>query len=235
MLTKRESTLNECVTICAPFRNSESYLGQLIHLFNDLDYPADKLHFICVEGDSTDDTWNILQRWCNLDRRVTLLKCDTGKPKYDSVVSAERFKILAQVFNTALDAVDLEWSDYVMFTPSDVLFERDVLLRLLSHQKDLIAPFFWMRMGMFYDIWGFCRNGVQFVNFPKKNVVLFGDEPIEMDTVGGMVLMRSEVLKAGCRYTEAEVDRGLCKEAKAKGFTVWADPTTHIVHRHRED
>lgn len=218
------------VTICAPFRNSRKSLPRLIEQVSALDYPPEQLRVIAVEGDSTDTTATWLQTWAENDDRVTLLTCNTGKRHYPSIVNAERFAALAQVFNTALDAVDYEWSDYVLFTPSDVLFAPDVLSRLLAHGKDMIAPFFYGD-GRFRDTWAFSRNGQFFGNFPQsKALARYGDAPIEMETVGGMVLIHADVLRAGCRYTAAEVDRGLCKAARANGFGVWADPATYIVH-----
>ena len=197
----------------------------------ELDYPRQQIRIIAVEGDSQDDTRQILSTWYAYDRRVSLLTCNTGKPHYGNVVHPERFAVLAQVFNTALDAVDLDWSDYVVFTPSDVCFGRDILARLMAHDKDMIAPFFWGADGLFHDTWGFTHGGQEFGKFGRDHVSsLYGDAPIEMDTVGGMVLMRADVLRAGCRYTASEVDRGLCKAAKAQGFTVWADPATYIHH-----
>jgi hypothetical protein len=219
------------VTLCAPFRDSEAILHAFIQQVNALDYPAARLRFVTVEGDSKDRTLLGLTTWQQLDNRVTLLKCDTGTPQYGSIVHPERFATLAQVFNTALNAVDLAWSDYVLFTPSDVHFKRGVLTRLLAHGKDVISPFFWGRDGLYHDTWAFTRDGQEFGKFGRDEVsTRFGYAPIEMDTIGGMMLMSVDVLRAGCRYTAEEVDRGLCKAARANGFSVWADPTTHITH-----
>lgn len=217
------------VTICAPFRTSARTIHRFIDCVCALDHPLDQLRVICVEGDSRDATPQILGQWAHFHDNVTLLTCDTGKRKYPSIVHPERFAILAQVFNTALDAVDLEWSDYVLFTPSDVLFDRDTLARLLAHEVDMVAPMFWGSDGLFHDTWGFTRNGQSIGK--AKRTDSYGDALLAMDTVGGMVLIRGDVLRAGCRYTASEVDHGLCKMAQAAGFRVWADPTTHIVHQ----
>lgn len=190
----------------------------------------DPVRIVCVEGDSKDRTYDYLRHWQTLSARVQVVKCDTGKPKYGSEVNAERFALLAQVFNTALDTVDLRWSDYVLFLPSDIVYRGDLLRRLLAHGKDIIAPFSWSQ-GRFYDTWGFTRAGKEFVWFkPDYAKRHFGDHPIDMDTVGGTVLIKVDVLRTGCRYTPKEVDRGLCRLARATGFSIWADPTTHVFH-----
>ncbi len=81
---------------------------------------------------------------------MQLVTCNTGKPRYGSVVDAERFKTLATVFNAGLDRVDVDWSDYVLFLPSDIQYEPDLLTRLLAHNKSIIAPFVYLN-DRFYD------------------------------------------------------------------------------------
>lgn len=217
------------VTICAPFRDGV-YLANFIEQVDALDYPHAQLRIVCVEGDSVDDTWEYLGDWAQEDKRVTLRKCDTGQRKYPSIVHPDRFALLAQVFNTALDAVDLIWSDYVLFTPSDVRFDADVLTRLLAHEVDMVAPMFWLG-DIFYDVWGMIYRGENFTHFTRQWAAdNFKGALLEMDTIGGMILMHADVLRAGCRYTPAEVDQGLCREAQAEGFRCWLDTDTHIEH-----
>lgn len=220
------------VTICSPFRDSATGIVEYMNRVYALDYLFLNLRHVWVEGDSQDSTYDMLLGW-HTDRDV-LLKCDTGKPRYGSIVNAERFQVLAQVFNAALDAVDYNWSDYVLFLPSDIRYEPDLLKCLLAHGKDIISPFVWACFNgslHFWDTWAFRLMGHSFSDFtPDDTNWQFGNEPIRMDTVGGVTLIKADVLKAGCRYTPDEVDRGLCKAAKEKGFTVWADPTTNVYH-----
>ena len=220
------------VTICSPFRDAGTAVDDY---FERLSWLAGAgFRYVFVEGDSQDDTYVRLQQRALNDNRITLVKCDTGKRRYGSVVNAERFAALATVFNAALDAVDLEWSDYVLFLPSDIHYGPDMLIRLLAHDKDIVAPFVYdapQGKPVFFDTWGFSWCGKNFGKFHQINaLVAYGGEPIQMDTVGGTVLIAADVLRAGCRYTTDEVDRGLCKMAAETGFTVWADPATSVFH-----
>lgn len=221
------------VTICSPFRDSaatvDEYFDRLYRLrTND---PPLRLRLVCVEGDSVDDTRILLRAAAAQDCRVRLIRYDTGKPKFGSVVNSERFAVLAGVFNTALSYVDLGWSDYVLFLPSDIVYSPELVSRLLAHGKDIIAPFSWTEGGRFYDTWGFTKDNDEFIRFSQGAArQMFRNGPIEMDTIGGTVLIRSDVLKVGVRYTADQVDRGLCAMARAKGFTVWADPDTAVYH-----
>lgn len=232
------------VAIISPFRNNERHIPKYIEQALALDYPPHRLRWSLVEGDSTDQTLPMLQAWAKQDNRVEIVKCDTGKPHYGSVVHPERFEILARVFNAGLEAAIYNgWADYILFIPSDVIYQPDTLARLLSHQRDVISPMFWIgdhegdpvknANGLrFYDLWGFRYNGGQ--AFPPMGpawyAAHFSQEPIEMEMTGGMMLYRAEIARKGARYTVEEVDHGICKQARELGYTVWCDMTTHILH-----
>jgi hypothetical protein len=215
------------VAIFSPFRNAERRVPAYIEAVNDLDWPRDGLRFVALENDSEDRTWPFLLDWFLSDDRVSLNRVETGRQKWGSVVDAGRFAHLAHLFNMGLQQVDMKWSEAVLVLPSDIDFEPDLLRRLAAW--DLVAPFVWQGP-IFYDTWAFVRDGVHFENFPRRKARQYGELPIEMDSVGGTFLVRAEVLRAGARFTAEEVDRGLCQFARANGFKVWADPTTHVEH-----
>ena len=218
------------VTVVTPWRQREDEVLRYEERFEALDYPAHRLRFVMVEGDSTDGTRARLESWAGLDDRLTVLRCDLGKPYYPSVVNPERFWVLGTVFNAGLDAVNYGWADYVLFMPCDVEFPPDLLRRLLDHHAPIVAPFVFQR-GVFYDIWAFSRRGANFPPFPEDSTeALFGSDLVELETLGGVALIDADVLRAGVRYSTINVDRGLCEAARAKGFSVWADPTLHVYH-----
>jgi len=222
------------VTLIATFRDSK--VDAYILRCQALDYPWEKLRFICSEGDSVDDTYHKLLMWQKSDDRVTVIKKDMGLPKYGSVINPERMLLLATAYNAGLDTVDYEWSDYVMSMPNDVIFGPSLVRGLLKYDKDIIAPWFWTynEHGVlrFYDTWGFCYQGQYFQQAPKSwfDEHLPGATLLEMDHVGGVYLMKKEVLEAGCRVSEIDGDRGLCRQAKEKGFSVWATFEIGVIH-----
>jgi len=218
------------VSLLLPFRDNAGEVPAAIRRVASLDFPPAQLRVICIEGDSVDDTWRLLTAWQAADNRVTLVKCTTGQPHYGSIIHPGRFAVLAQVFNTGLDAVDLEWSTHVLMLPSDIAYAPDLLQRLLAHDVDMVAPLIWLG-DIFYDTWGFVHAGRHFTNFRRAEADWRGEHTLlPMDSVGGVLLMRSEVLRAGCRYSPEDVDRGLCRAARGLGFRVWADPMTGVEH-----
>jgi len=216
------------VTIVTPVRDAESYLKVYRTLLRQLDWDPDALRVILVEGDSIDNTVDCLRGWAD----ITLLRCHMGTPKHGSIVNAERFRTLATVFNTGLDAVDLDWSDYVLVLPVDIVWPPDLLRKLVAHAKPIIAPFvwdFWIGNWFFYDVWAFQREGKKFTKFRQDDAPKM-PSPMRMDSVGGVNLISADVLRAGCRYTDDEVDIGLCRMAREQGFGIWADPKTEVYH-----
>ena len=217
------------VTIVSPFRDCAAKVNAYFDRILSIQY-AKRLRIIAVEGDSKDNTYDALDSWRAgpFYDVIALVKCDTGRPHYGSIVNAERFRTLATVFNAGLDAVDLDWSDFVLMLPSDILYQPDLLTRLVALDKDIVAPFTW-KHGIFYDTWAWSMNDSFFLNFQRQGSDL-GDKPLKMTTIGGTALFRAEVLRAGVRYGLEDVDRGFCYQARKLGFTVWADPTTHVEH-----
>lgn len=222
------------VAIVTPVRDvSGASLAALGERLTSLDHKH--LRLVIVEGDSVDDTWTDLLQWQNRDDRVKLTKHDTGKGRFGHVVSAERFAHLAGIINAGVEmALANDWADYILAIPSDVHFEPDLVTRLLSHDKRLIAAMFWTQEAgglRFYDTWAFSRAGMNFApfNFTWYQTHL-PSEPVEMDTVGGAILTRADLFRQGLRYSPVNLDRGLCEQVRAMGHTVWCDPSTHIIH-----
>lgn len=222
--------MNEHVTIVTPFRDSQQRVTPYWNRVTGLDYPSGLLRFVFVEGDSVDETLQALQALRDADRRVRIVEKSTGAPRFGSVIDPVRFQTLAAVFNAGLDAVDYQWTDYVLMLPCDIDFHPDLLRRLLMWSEDIVAPFVWQN-NRFYDTWGFSQNDIFWTDF------IFGTGPAHdtdlllMTTVGCVKLIDADVLRAGARYTPEEVDRGLCKSAREKGYLVFADPTTNVFHQ----
>ena len=217
------------VTIVSPWRDGMRVMLRYFDQIKALDWPHDDLRMVLVEGDSTDGTEAALRWWVAADPRARLVKCDTGKPRYGSVVHPERFAILATVFNAGLDAVDYEWTDYVLFLPCDITYQPDLLRRLVAHNAAVVAPLVFQN-GVFYDIWAFSKDGKNFGPFPRQFVDDLDQTLTECDTMGGTMLIDADVLRAGVRYTTDEVDRGFTAKAKAMGYTLFADIKTHVEH-----
>lgn len=222
------------VSIITPLRDASHLLPDFMRRYRDFDRAGLKLDLIFVEGDSLDDTWAklLVLATCNDDIRA--IKFETHLPRFGSVVDAARFAALASIFNAGLGALDLEHIDYALMLPIDIIASADLVARLVGYDLPLVSPLvFNQSTGLFYDTWAFENKHNGWLGpFHKDDTARVFPEsyPVPMNTIGGTMLMQVDVLRAGVRYTSLEVDRGLCREAAARGFTCWADPTTRVFH-----
>lgn len=216
------------ITIVTPLRDAARVLYEYTERIDALDYPIADLHLVFVEGDSTDGTAEILELLWGDDPRATMVTCHTGSRKYGSIVDPVRFRVLATVFNAGLAAVDLEWSEYVLLLPVDIQFGPELVVDLVARRVDVVAPYVF-KNGRFYDIWGWSSEGQFWVDFQESQMPTDGALRA-MDTVGGTLLIDARVLRAGVRYGLNEVDRDFSRDARVKGFRLWADPNVIVRH-----
>jgi len=221
------------LVVVSAVRDGELQLDEYRRRVAELEWKGNKRVCVC-EGDSLDHTWAELVKWAaESSGAVKVVKLDLGMPRYGSVVNRDRFIVLARVFNRALDLVDWEWADWVLFVPFEIEYHKGLAMRLAKHNVDMISPLTWAG-SLFYDTWAMTERGMPTLawgNFTWDYAQTYlGKNLIEMDRIGGTVLMKADVLRAGCRYTEEEVDRGLSRCARQKGYRLWVDPTTHVYH-----
>lgn len=222
------------VTIVTPIRDAIKHLPAYELMVSGIS-SKHRLDIILVEGDSVDGTYEVAKAMAKRsDKFAGVLKCDTGTPKYGSVVNPDRFKALATVFNFGLDAVDRGWSDYVLLLPVDMTWRCGPLVdKLVAHDVDVVSPFVFMD-SVFYDIWAFSFKDVFFppfrINAPQHWLTVHSNGLVPLTTAGGTMLFRSSVIEAGVRYSEVDVDRGFTRHARSLGFGVWGDPNTQVFH-----
>jgi hypothetical protein len=231
------------VAIWSLFRdNAGEYIENYIWRVNALDYPHDCLRFYAIEGDSTDDTLLWLQAWAAKDDRVTIIKADSGREReqYTSrPVRLETLYLTTQPLQVKLQADP--WPAFGMLLESDLHIKRDLLKRLVVNRPSdagAIAPMVWInedggQFTRFYDTWAFrhLETGKRFEPYLLPwYLAHFGDEPIEVNSVGSCVLFDMAAVRAGAWYTPTEVIVGFCAAVQAQGRKVYCDPSTHIYH-----
>lgn len=195
------------------------------------------LRLILVEGDSTDHTQQELAArladgmWLG----SALVDRSHGRHVWHSVEVPERMANLAYVFNGGLDQVAPS-DDVVVYVDSDLIWEPGMLLALCSRIEpgavDLLAPMVFAGEH-FYDVWGFrAGGGVRFSPFPPYHHALANGAQaglFKLDTAGACIAMSSLVARQ-CRLTEDEAIVGLCKQATARGFNLYLDPSLRVEH-----
>jgi hypothetical protein len=205
---------------------------------NSLDYPPELLRLYLAEGDSIDDTYNELIDWENEDERVNVAKADSGLPRHGHTTDPERFTALAKATNAAIDLLDYDsWADLVVLIESDLIYDSDLLEKLVSHKPDgksVIAPMIWLATQTsfrFYDIWAFRNfNGDHFPLEPIEWYLEHYPRIIfEIQSAGSVVMFDMEAIKSGCRY-DSEVIAGMCKQARQLNYRIYCDPNISVLH-----
>lgn len=125
--------------------------------------------------------------------------------------------------------------DYILFTDDDMIFEPDVLDRLLAHDKDIVGGYYNVR---FLDVEG-----------DRKVIEYLDGEEARKDRIfkckalgGGMLLVKTEILHKLPKplfWYEIHKEVGMitmsndwwfCRQARMAGYDVWCDPTLKLGH-----
>ena len=204
-----------------------SYRNQLesLYISGGLDWKL----FI-LEGDSRDDSHGFLKRWANDDPRVHIGQEHVGV----SIDIEDRAACWARAGNACFDLTPTEGNHtHFLWLEADLCFPAELLTRLVAHDVDVVAPIVWLG-GLFYDTWGFRgTDGVKWTNGAPYHSDYRPWTLLEMNSVGSCVLFKREVLDAGIRFRPTYEDGllvGMCNNARDRGFKVWADPSTAILH-----
>jgi hypothetical protein len=145
---------------------------------------------------------------------------------------SEKAQQWARIGNQALEHALESGADYILVLEADLCIPCDLIDQLIRRRKDILAPVVFLGVN-FYDSWGF--RTVEGARVRTLDDLPKGDPTglTELGSVGSCVLVRREVLDAGVRY-RGEYDDGLlvglCRDARALGFSVWADRMMCIVH-----
>lgn len=219
------------VAICSLVRDGMSYLPAYRRQLESLVLAdGDGWQLYILEGDSTDDSWEYLKRWSAEDPRVHCIQKHVGQAGGKEDL-ARRW---AEVCNACFDSIPEDSNHtHVLWLEADLTFPSEVAGRLLEHRADVVAPVIFLG-GQFYDAWGFRDlNGRHWTNHSPYHPDYAPARLLPMGSVGSCVLFRREILDAGVRMRGTYDDGllvGMCNDAREKGFRVWADTGTAILH-----
>lgn len=227
------------VSIWSQFRDDAGLnLSQYRQRVNALDYPPELLRFYLSEGDSRDNTWTELNQWADEDERIVPVQKHTGRPRISHSPSPERMITLATTGNAAWDMIARDaWGEYALMLESDLIYTPDLLRCLITRIPEdaaALAPMIWLSVGgnfRFYDVWAFRRNGQLFEPYPPAwYAQKLGEQPVEIDSAGSVILFRMAYIKEGARLSETSAVVGMCDQIRGMGGKIYCDPETHVIH-----
>lgn len=222
------------ILLASVFRNSSSYLARYVDqvkAFREAVSP-DSLHVIAVEGDSTDDTYNLLDDASDID---TLLTCEHGGPTFPSTIHPLRWRQLSVACNTALCAAMRisQPDDIFIYVESDLVWEPDTFLKLMKDLDEVPAVAPMSMMGMtFYDVWGHTYDGgTQFKrHVPHYEGWHVGVESLrQIDTAGSCFVTTADALRV-IEFSAIDCIRGIGRSLYSHGLSLYVDPTVRVEH-----
>lgn len=230
------------VCLLSAFRDSTPYLDRYFEqvgaLHEALALRGDRLRVIAGEGDSTDCTRELLQAKLEGAPYLTAFVDVThGGPKYDSVVSAQRFRQLSQVWNALWLHIPTNYSA-VLFVESDLIWDADTMLTLLDclGTYPAIAPKILcprIAKDFFYDSWAFRKDGRHFTPNPPYFSDMADDptakEPVQIDSAGSVLAIRGALARK-VTWPAKDVVVGVCRAIYELGGAVFMHPSLTVVH-----
>lgn len=220
------------ILLTSVFRDSTSYVQRYLQQVADLRAATTTpIHVVAVEGDSEDDTYELLAKSPEID---TLLVCEHGGQKWGSIDHPMRWRQIATACNTALcAAVRLsEPEDVWLYVESDLLWSPLTMLKLISDLDNVpaVAPMSMMG-GRFYDIWGHRKDGRGFSAHPPYYPGWERDSHTlsQIDSAGSCWATNYEPLQAA-EFGVKDCVLGVGRSIAEAGYSLWVDPSIAVEH-----
>lgn len=197
------------VLLCSLFKDSEWHMDRFLSCIKNIKREGLDMEICFIEGNSEDKTWEKLKGWCNkCGMKYILEKMDIN----DSSGLGGRFDRLAILRNMLIKTGLKGKYDYVLMIDSDVIFEGDLLVRLIeSIEKTgsdvmgcmiMIENFRTFGNNYFYDTLAFAGSGgdkfvhyFPYVSEETDKVIKKGCFGVK--SVGTCYLVRGEVYNIG--------------------------------------
>ncbi len=231
--------------VCSLFRDSQKWNGWKIkqvdrymeQVFSQTLFKDKSFCVYALEGNSADDTYEVLLHYAAKHDNITVIKDDGSTTPVESTGAAERFKSLTRIGNIVLDAARAE-CDHVFYIESDFIVGSDCFAKL-EYSRNLlkagmVAPFPSLETNhnMFYDTWGFVSksDSQHWSNYPPFHADYISKERyIEMLSVGSCALIDGEYLSRGASFGE-NCFQELSRQVRELGGSVWVDKEVVIYH-----
>lgn len=159
----------------------------------------------------------------------------------------DNLKLVAEMKNKIIRFARVEDYDHLFFVDSDLVLQKDTLVKLLEAQKDIIAECFWTKWtpedveapnAWDYDVYGFVEDKIK--TWEKWRI----PGVYQVGMTGACTLISKRVLDAGVNFDWLYnvsfwgEDRHFCIRAASHNFEIWLDtncPPTHLYRQSEVD
>lgn len=239
------------IAVASYFRDSQKWHGRRIdqvdsyfgNIEREICEAGLAAKYFLLEGDSTDDTWDVLCKYRDaMPGRVSLTKRTVGNSKHVASVECNiRFRQLSEIGNVVLRQARDSGSGLVFWIESDLVPQNGLLRRLMEsvsqpwwNETLAVAPLAVFRSSgrmLHYDTWGMTGiRGEKWGNGDLDRMANYGGRYRPMSSVGSCALMNAYNLRAhdldfgeGC-FPE------LCRRGRNAGLKLWCDTEVSVRH-----
>lgn len=235
------------IAVCSMFRDSITWQGKEINqvhrYFEQMlsqTYGFQNLEFLLLEGDSQDNTYEVLSEYSKKYNNIKLVKYDLNESFDSTLATDRRIKMLSQAGDYLLSQIKSNISyDAVLWIESDLIINKHLIqdlddFRLVFKKKEvpvLVAPY--IALGnFFYDTWAFRDlNGNHWSNTERPhNPVMSNPYWQEMSSVGSCVLIDGDLFHEHHLNFNGGALVELCCQARKSGAKVYADKSIVVNH-----
>lgn len=127
------------ISIMSLFRDSEKYISRFFDNLETIMFNTNaEFEFFFYENDSKDNTRNIIKNWMNNKEGIFIYE-DINTPKFSSVSSIDRFKLMTYYRNKLLFECKPILSDYTLILDSDVILDIDIINKYMDYMDNDVA------------------------------------------------------------------------------------------------
>ncbi len=239
IIGKGLKTINGKKIVIASIIRNEEENGNLIKFLDccqKLETYHDNIVYIFIEGDSSDKTYDILKNWIETRDGSILEKIDMDYGIFPKNRDLLRTVYFARLRNRLVEhIISISNVEEIFMIDANYEWDEDIISQLRETDSDISAPLTISHKDskgryVFYDIWVFRKDGIEFWPFYPYAENMEFDKPTNVDSVGGGYLIKKKVLDAGVIYsgdTDSE-QVGFCNNARKLGFNIKINPSIYI-------
>lgn len=223
----------EALTIGTVVRNATGYYDRTREQFNRLAADWDgPIHLICVEGDSTDGTYDKIKANPPQTAEFSLLHVEHGGPMFDSKPYPQRWRQLALACNATIVHANLTPTTF-LYVESDLIWDIRTM-KALVHDLDkvpAVAPMSFMLNNpiLFYDVWGYTKDGTKFGHHAPYHDGINPHALSIIDSAGSCFAVRKNLLPY-ISFSHEDCIRGIGRTIRSAGHDLYLDPQLAVYH-----
>lgn len=239
------------ILVACPVHSRDWVIPYYLRNLYNLDYEKKLIDIYWIINNSTDSSFSLLQnfkRQYKNEYNSIELEVYNSKHKFTDdrkldIRMKSTYYWLSELRNKMLKKCLVLNADYLFSSDCDILFKRDILKRLLAHNKPIVSS-------LIYNGYLVAKSSDEAYKYPNilrkidnnryehivnYRVKNYDHNPmgtlIPCDLTGACILISKEVCaKAKYAWHQLGEDEYFCRSAKQAGYDIWCDVSMYSQH-----